>query len=118
VEPSDPVEETFDQVALFMECPVDRMAAGPGRVQPDLRRCTRFNGDGPAKVIGIMRRVRDHMGHAVQAFDQVARLRTVAPPARRDRDTDGQPERIDRGVDLRRQAAFGATDAGSFKPPF
>jgi hypothetical protein len=34
------------------------------------------------------------------------------------RETDRQTKRVHGGVDLGGQAAFGATDTGSFKPPF
>ena len=53
-----------------------------------------------------------------QPFDQPARLWAVAPLAGGDRKADRQPEGIDRGVDLGGQAAFGAANTGSFKPPF
>lgn len=75
-------------------------------------------GDEVAQVIGVVCGVRDDMADAIQPLDQTARLRAVAPLPRRDRDPDRQTERIDGGVDLRRQAAFRASDSGSLKPPF
>ena len=66
----------------------------------------------------IIARVHDDVPDAFQPLDQPARLWTVAPLPGRDREPDRQPERIHSGVDLRGQAALGATDTGSFKPPF
>jgi hypothetical protein len=58
------------------------------------------------------------MADTLQAFDQTTRLRAIAPMAGRDREPDRQSQRIDRRMDLGRQAASGAADTGSFKPPF
>ena len=69
-------------------------------------------------MVGVIGCVGDHMADAPEAFDQTARLRAISPMARRDRKPDRQAERIDRSMDLGRQAAPGAANTGSFKPPF
>lgn len=69
-------------------------------------------------MIGVVGSVRDHMADAWQTVDQSSRLGTIAPMSGRDRYPDRQAERIDSGVDLRGQAAFGSANTGSFKPPF
>ena len=58
------------------------------------------------------------MTDTLEAFDQAARLRAVAPMAGRDCEPNRQAERIDRRMDFGRQATSGAADTGSFKPPF
>jgi hypothetical protein len=58
------------------------------------------------------------MPDARQPLDQIPRLRAVAPLAGCDVEPDRQTERIDGGMDLGGQAAFGTADTGSFKPPF
>ena len=58
------------------------------------------------------------MPDALQPFGQAARLRAVSPLAGRDRDADRQAKRVNCSVDLRCQAAFGATDRVSLSPPF
>ena len=57
-------------------------------------------GDEAAQVIGIISRIHDDMTNTLQAFDQTARLRAVAPLAGRDRGSDRQAERIHRSVDF------------------
>ena len=69
-------------------------------------------------MIGVVSRIHDDMLRIRQAFDEAARLRAIPPLARCDDKSDRQAERIDSGVDFRRQPAFGAANTGSFKPPF
>ena len=75
-------------------------------------------GNETAQVICIVGGVHDDMPDARQAFDQATRLRAIAPLARCDYGPDRQAERVNGGVDLRGQPAFGAANSGSFKPPF
>ena len=71
-----------------------------------------------AQVIGVIGRIHDDvLGHR-QPFDQPACLRAVAPLAGCNDRPDRQAERIHSGVDFGGQAAFGAANTGSLKPPF
>lgn len=94
------------------------MARNTGRVLFDVGFCAKTVRDVAAQMIGVVGRVGDNVADAGQAFDQTAGLRTIAPLAGRDRGPDRQAKRIDSRVDFRRQAAFGAANTGSFKPPF
>lgn len=94
------------------------MSGDPRRVLLDMGCRTEAVGDEGAQVIRVVGRVRDDMADAIQPGDQTARLWAVAPLPGRDRDPDRQAERVNGGVDLRRQAALRASDTGSFKPPF
>ena len=58
------------------------------------------------------------MADAFEAGQQRLGLRAVAILPRRRVDADRQADRIDGGVQLGRQPAAGATDCGSFSPPF
>ncbi|GGO63267.1 hypothetical protein GCM10011315_44080 [Roseovarius pacificus] len=69
-------------------------------------------------MVCVIGRVRDDMTDALETFDQATRLRAIAPMAGRDCEPDRQAERINRRMDFGRQAASGAADTGSFKPPF
>lgn len=101
-------------MALLIERPVNRAIFTPGWIALDLRHRTEIICDEIAKIIGI----HDDMAHAGQPVDQALRLRTIAPLSGRDGEPDRQAQGIHHRVDLRGQATFGATDAGSFKPPF
>ncbi len=105
-------------MALLVERPVDGIARYTGWVLFDVGLCAKTFGDVVAQMIGVVGRVGDHMANAGQAFDQTAGLRTITPLAGRDREPDRQAKRIDSDVDFGGQAAFGATDTGSLKPPF
>lgn len=94
------------------------MPRGPGGVLLDVCGCTEDFDDEVAQVIGVVGGIGDDMADALQPLDQTACLRAVAPLPWRDRNPDRQTERIDGGVDLRRKAAFRASDSGSLKPPF
>lgn len=69
-------------------------------------------------MIGVICRVHDHVLGVCQPLDQSPGLRAVAPLARRDCEPDRQAKRVNSGMDFRGQAAFGAANSGSFKPPF
>ena len=114
----DAIEKALDEMALLVECPVDCFRAGSGRVLLDLRGCSKVFGDEGPEVVGVVGCVGDDMTDAFEAFDQPAGLRAVAAMTGRDLDADRQPERIHGGMDLRGQAASGAADPASFKPPF
>lgn len=103
---------------LFVERPVDRLHDRSRRVLFDLSAGPEVVGDKPTQMISVIGCIRHHMPDAFQPFDQAARLRAVTPLTGRDRDADRQAKRVNRCVDLRRQAAFGATDRVSLNPPF
>ena len=75
-------------------------------------------GDEGPQVIRIVGCIHDDMLRVRQPFDQAAGLRAVTPLAGCYDGSDRKAKRVYRGVDLRRQAAFGAANTGSFKPPF
>ena len=112
------VEETLNQVPFLVECPIDVSAFTAGRVAFDVRCCAKIIGDECPQMIGIVGSVHDDMLRCGQTFDQPTRLRAVTPLSGRDYGSDRQPKRIHRSVDFGGQAAFGATNTGSFKPPF
>lgn len=112
------VEEALDEMALFVEHPVDRTAFTPGWITLDMGHRTQLIGDEAAQVVGIIGCIHDDVLRPCQPFDQATRLWTVTPLTRRDRKPDGKPERVDGSVDLCGKAAFGSTDTGSLKPPF
>ena len=105
-------------MALLVEHPVDWAVFAAGWIALDMGRRAQIVGDEVSQVVGVVGGIHDDVTNARQPFDQAARLGAVAPLARCDREPDGQPERIDTGVDFGRQAAFGSADAGSLKPPF
>ena len=105
-------------MTLLIEHPVDRMTDDAGRILFDLGCCFEVQANERAQVVGVIGGIGDHMTNPFQALDQATRLRAIAPLARRDLEADRQTERIDGGMDLRRQAAFRSSDGVSFKPPF
>lgn len=105
-------------MSLFVESPVDRMAHDAGRVLLDVRRCLELIANEAAQMIGIIGGVGDDVSNSAQALNEAARLRTITPLARRDGEADRQAKSVDRDMDLGRQASLGASDTGSFKPPF
>jgi len=114
----DTVEDTLDEMALFVQHPVNRIPSVACRILFDLRPRAQIIGDEYAQVIGVLGGIHDDTTDAFQASDQAACVRAVTPLAGRDREPYRQAGRIDRGVELCRQAAFGASDTGSFKPLF
>ncbi len=112
------IEETFDEMAFFIGGPIDRMAGDTSWVLLDVGDGVEVFGDESAQTIRIVGGVGNHMADAVEPFEQVARLRTIAPLPRRDEDTDRQPQGIYGGMYFGGQAAFGSPDPASFKPPF
>ena len=105
-------------MALLVEHPVNWAVFAPCWIALDVNLSTKVISDKGAKVICVVGRIHDDVADTRQAFDQPTRLRAVAPLARRDRAPDRQTERINSGMDFRRQTAFGPADTGSFKPPF
>lgn len=114
----DPVEETLDEVALLVEHPVDEFGPAARRVLIDLRHRPEVVGDEVAQVIRIIARIRNDMSDTLQPVEQPVRLRAVAPVSGGDENPDRQPQRVDCSMDLGGQAAPGAPDGVSFKPPF
>ena len=70
-----------------------------------------------AQMVRVAGSARDHVRDALQPVDQALRLRAVAPVTRSYRDPERKTKRIDGNMDLRRQAAFRASDPGSLKRP-
>lgn len=58
------------------------------------------------------------MADALKSLDQAACLGAVAPLSGCDSKADRQAKGVYGGMDLGGQAAFGAANTGSFKPPF
>lgn len=114
----DAIEEALDEVAFFVECPVDFAPHGTGRVLLDVGRGFEVVADEGPQMVGVIRGVGDDMAHTRHALDQPARLRAVAPLPGRDDDAERQAEGIHGGMDFGGQPAFRPPDAGSFKPPF
>lgn len=69
-------------------------------------------------MVGIVARVGNDMADPLQPLDQRSGLRAVAPVPGRDQEPDRQPQGIDGGMYLRRQAASRTPDGVSFRPPF
>ena len=69
-------------------------------------------------MVGVVARIGDDMADPLQPLDQPTRLRAVTPVSGRDQEPDRQPQGIDGGMDLGRQATSGSPDGVSFKPPF
>ena len=103
---------------LLVEQPIDWPIFLSGGVSLDMCGCVQIIGDESAQMIGVIGRVHDDVLRGCEAFDQAACLWAVAPLAVSDDGADRQPERIDCRMNLGRQAAFGAANTGSFKPPF
>lgn len=114
----DTIEETLDQMPLFVEGPVDVSVFAAGRVALDVGCRAEVIGDEAAQVIGVVGRVHDDVLRFCEPLDQAACLRAVAPLAGGDCEPDRQSEGVDGGVDFRGQAALGPANTGSFKPPF
>lgn len=105
-------------MALFVERPVDEAIFAPCWVSLDVRGCTQIIGDESAQMIGIVSGVHDDVLRFRQPFDEPKRLRAITPLTGRDDSSNWQAKGIDCGMDLCGQAAFRATNTGSFKPPF
>ena len=75
----DPVEETVDEVAFFVERPVDRLARGSCRVPRESRCRAKLAGDEIARMVGVISRIRHDAPDAGKSFDQASRLRAVSP---------------------------------------
>lgn len=58
------------------------------------------------------------MADALEAGQEGFGLRAVAMLSWRGMDADRQADRVNGSMELGRQAATGATDRGSFSPPF
>jgi len=83
-----------------------------------MSRCAEFISNESPQVIGVISGIHDDMPYTRQPFNEAARLRTVAPLTGRDRETDRQAKGVNGSMYLGGQATFGATNTGSFKPPF
>jgi len=103
---------------LLVEQPINWPIFLSGRVALDVCGCVQIIGDESAQMIRVISRVHDNVLRGCEAFDQTARLWAVAPLARSDDGADRQSKRVDGRMNLGRQAAFGAANTGSFKPPF
>jgi hypothetical protein len=102
------VEEALDEVALAVEGEVRR----PRLLAVGLRRDDRR--DSPLlerldERVGVVALVGDD-GVGLKRFEQRLGLRDIGSLARCERKCDGVAERVDDGVDLRRQAAARAAD--------
>ena len=117
-EPLETVEKTFDEMTLFVERPVDLSAFRPAAVSFDLRRSSQLFHDEPAQGVGVVSGIGDDMADAFQPGQQPLCLGAVGPLPGGQFEPDRQAERINGGVDLRRQTATGTADRTSLKPPF
>ena len=108
----------LDEVAFPVERPVDGLASASGRVLLDLCGRAEVVGDEIAQMIGVVACLGDDVADPLQALDQPAGLRAVAPVPGRDQKPDRQPRGIDGGMDPGGQPAPGPPDGVSFKPPF
>ncbi len=84
----DTVEETLDQVPLFVEQPVDGPIFLSGWITLDMGRCAQIIGYEIPQMIGIIGCIHDDVTDALQTFDQTARLRAVTPLSGRDQCSD------------------------------
>ena len=73
----EPIEETFDLMALLVERPVDRMGALARRVALNLRGCAEIIGDEGAQGIAVVGGVGDDVVDARQPLKKTLRLRAV-----------------------------------------
>ncbi len=92
------VEETLDEIALFVE----RLVVGERRAAVGFWRNDRLRGafeDSLAQVIGVITLVGDD-GVGLKAFDQVVRLGDVVSLAWPEQQADRVAERVGRGVDF------------------
>ena len=105
-------------MTFLVKRPIDWISDHARRVVLDLGRRFEVCADELAQVIGVISGICDDMADALQTFDQAACLRAIPPLTRRNLEPDGQTERTNGSVDLRRQAALGPSDGVSFKPPF
>ena len=83
-----------------------------------MRGCPQIIGDEHAQMVCIVGGVHDDVLCVRQPFDQPSCLWAVTPLTGGDGGSDWQPKGVDRRVSLCGQATFGATNTGSFKPPF
>lgn len=117
-EPFEFVEEALDEMALFVEHPVDWAAFAASWIALDVGGCAEIIGNEGSQVIGVIGGVHNNVLRRRQTFNQATRLRAVAPLTGCNRDADRQAKRIDSGMYFGGQAAFGTANTGSFKPPF
>lgn len=103
---------------FFVQAPIRFRLDCAAGVGFDLGVRAKVAGDETAQMVGVICSIADDMLDTAQPLDEPTRLRAVGPLARGDRNADRQTKRVHCRVDLRGQAAFGAADTGSFKPPF
>ena len=103
---------------FFVEFSIDVPTFTAGRVAFDVCCRAKIIGDECPQMIGIVGGVHDDMLRCGQTFDQRTRLPAVTQSAGCDTGSDQQSLRIHCSVDFGGQATFGATNTGSFKPPF
>ena len=112
------VEETFDEVALLVECPVDWTILAAGGIALDIGLRAKAFRDELAQMIGVISRIHDDVSRVCQPCDQAPRLGAITPLPGGDRETDRQTKRIHRRVNFGAQTTFGAANTGSLQPPF
>ncbi len=105
-------------MTLLVEVPIQGSGPGPAAVSLDLGGGMQFLGDEPAQGVGVVTGIGDDMAGAGKPREQALGLRAVGSVAGRDGEADRQAECIHGGVDFGRQAAAGAADGVSLKPPF
>jgi hypothetical protein len=105
-------------MSLPVEPPVDGRGGRAAGIGLDLCGGPQIVSDEGTQWVGVVGGVGDDVADTLQAGQKGFGLRAVAMLARCRMDANGQAERIDGGVQLGRQTASGATDAGSLSPPF
>ena len=102
---------------LGVEVGIERRLDRARRVGLDMRLGGKTIVDQRAQVPRIVGGIGDDVVHARQPFDEARRLRAIAPVPGCRHQPDRQAERVDAGVDLRRQPAARAPDPLSENPP-